>query len=166
MIKCELTKHSGKLVVTFAGQLTEESIIESVDAVGCKEIVLDLKRVASVNSSGVQAWIKWLRKLPSDVQLVFENVPVQFVYHLSSVAGMVPRGSDLLSFEVPYFNAKTDEVEIVVFKKEQHFTARKFSLPARVGAQEDSKIVLTLDTDARRYFAFLKTFFPEISLSL
>ena len=149
--------------IVFGGSLDEHTVLSQLSIQGQPTVTLDFEGVISVNSSGLQHWIRWVEKLSGETTFVFRKVPSCYVSLLSSVKGMLPQKRQLDSFFVPYFDPADEQVKPVEFRAGIEFTDKQITVHFR-HLRSGSAPPLEIDVPASRYFTFLKQFYPDISV--
>lgn len=95
-------------VVALAGVLDEAADLAPLRALAAPTIELDLRGVQRVNSSGVRAWIDFVRAVPATVTLRFVRCPPAIIDQCNMVLGFLGHGR-LESFYAPLICRECDE---------------------------------------------------------
>lgn len=85
-----------------------------------RQLVLDLGQVSILNSSGLRAWVLWVRSLEKRIGVFFRNCPMNVISQMNILDGFVPMGAIVDSFQVPYFceSCKRETLKIAVRGKD------------------------------------------------
>lgn len=163
MFKFELHQDSKPWQIDFSGDLNELAQMSLLDLCDQKQIRLNLEKLASMNSIGIKCWANWVHGLPTETEYIFSKCSVPFVRCLATVREILPKKRTLESFFVPFVNADTLEVAHIEFKDGVHFNSHELIIPARVSS-ETTGHELELDVVPKKYFSFLKDFYPNIRI--
>ena len=67
-----------------------------------EEIVLNLKGITRINSTGVREWINAIEKVSQEVKIAFEECPPVVVYQMTMIPNFTARAK-ILSVYAPYY---------------------------------------------------------------
>jgi anti-anti-sigma regulatory factor len=143
-----------RLVISIAGNIDEDASFQPVDLGSATSVALDLNAVGAINSVGIREWIKWVKMLPSSVQLSVRRCPKVIVDQINMVAGFLPAHTLIESFYVPYYSDASGSEKMVLFEKGKEFTDGDVNVPAEV--KDESGEVMEMDVIEAKYFKFLK----------
>ncbi|MCB0366529.1 MAG: hypothetical protein H6624_18390 [Bdellovibrionaceae bacterium] len=146
----------GALVMTFAGQIDEDANFSGVDFGSASSIVLDLDKVASINSCGIREWIKWIRTAPSGSAITYRNCPKVIVDQINMVAGFLPDNGTVESFYVPYYCEESGNEKMILFRKGVEFKDGGEVLPPGDVKCDESGEEMEMDVIEAKYFKFLQ----------
>lgn len=166
MFKIEIERSSPEWQVILTGNLNESSVLPAPDFSGQKSVILNLEKMTSMNSAGVQLWVKWIAGADRGTRYKFLKIQPFLIYYIGAVEGMLPPNCELLSFFVPYLDSKTGETELIEYLDGKHFTQSELRLPTTVSSLNPPYVRLEIDVTPARYFSFLTAFHPRITLSL
>lgn len=159
-----LSLHLKDTVLEIKGSLDEQALNELPESIADSCRTFDLAKVSRVNSSGAAFWIRWWRKLQLDsTQITVKRLPSSFIRTLNSVDEMLPASWEIDSFFVPYVGKSDGVPEDLLFVRDTHFNKKEVVLPPLMSSPVDGR-KLELDVDPERYFRFLMTRFPGLSI--
>lgn len=115
------------------------------------QIVLNLKEVTRINSTGVREWINALEKIDEDIEVVFEECPPIVVYQMTMIPNFTARVK-VRSVYSPYFCPECEYQEDVLTKMDE-FNPED-GLP-KVECKECGA-EMEFDDDEESYFYFLE----------
>ena len=95
-------------VVTLAGVIDEAADLGPLRALVAPTLELDLRGIQRINSSGVRAWIDFVRAVPATVALRFVRCPPAIIDQCNMVLGFLGHGR-LESFYAPLTCRECDE---------------------------------------------------------
>lgn len=142
-------------VVKFAGHFGEAAEI-AVPPVAGRILELDFRELLSINSSGLRILSEWTRRLDA-ARLDLSFCPPFFVQQLNIVVGLLPSGSRVLSFFVPYCNGDTSVERFVLLEHGRHFQTVDGEPRVHFPEVKDQGQKLEPDV-APGYFNFLKSY--------
>ena len=143
-----------RLAIQIVGNVDEDANFQPVDLGAFMAVVLNLEGVAAINSVGIREWIKWVKAMPSSVQLSVRKCPKIIVDQINMVAGFLPAGTLIESFFVPYYADATGSEKMVLFENGKEFKDGVLTPPAEV--KDDSGELMEMDVIEAKYFKFLK----------
>lgn len=146
-------KDNSDTVISIYGNINEDVILPGVDFSGAQTAFFDWGKVEMINSCGVREWVMWLKKVPSNVKVVYRNCPRIIVDQINLVAGFLRPGSEVESFYVPFFCEKCEIQTPMLFTKGKEFIGNKVETPA-VSCQK-CKGPTEIDIIESKYFKFL-----------
>ena len=142
-----------KLVIEIAGNVDEDAGFQPPDLGASSAVVLDLGGVTAINSVGIREWIKWVKSMPSSIQLSVRRCPKIIVDQINMVAGFLPPGTKVESFFVPYYADSTGSEKMVLFQAGKEFDGGQVNFPSEV--KDDAGEVMEMDVIEAKYFKFL-----------
>ena len=95
-------------VVTVSGVIDEAADLGPLRALAAPTLELDLRGIQRINSSGVRAWIDFVRAVPATVALRFVRCPPVIIDQCNMVLGFLGHGR-LESFYAPLTCRECDE---------------------------------------------------------
>jgi hypothetical protein len=141
-------------VIKVIGNVDEDSTFHPVDVAAASKVILDLEGVTAINSVGIREWIKWVKTLPSTIQLGVRRCPKIIVDQINMVAGFLPSTAVVESFFVPYYSDATGSEKMVLFERGKEFVNGEVHAPAEV--KDPSGEIMEMDVIETKYFKFLK----------
>ncbi len=151
MSRCEIKKNGNCFMVSGSIDETFGQSTTLLPLAG--EVVLNLKDLKSINSTGIREWIKQMQKMKS-VKIIFMECPKVFIDQVNMVQGFAPENSKIMSFYVPFFNETTESEKNVLFSHGEHFSEGKLkNLPKVV---DDKGNEMEMDVIEAKYFKFIK----------
>lgn len=144
----------GRLVIGIKGNIDEDANFQPVDTTGFTAVVLDLEGVTAINSVGIREWIKWVKLIPTAIQMSVRKCPKIIVDQINMVAGFLPPAAVIESFFVPYYADATGSEKMVLFQNGKEFKNGVLEFPAEI--KDDSGEVMEMDVIEAKYFKFLK----------
>jgi hypothetical protein len=98
----QVTERPAEMLITIAGTVTEQALLEAPDARG-RRVIIDARGVERMNSMGVRNWIEFMERLHrQSPDIVIRQLPPAMV----SQAGMISNfigGTRVESFLSPWF---------------------------------------------------------------
>ncbi|MCC7403189.1 MAG: anti-sigma factor antagonist [Bdellovibrionales bacterium] len=149
-------QENGALVMTISGQIDEDANFSGIDFSGANKIVLDLNKIASINSCGIREWIKWIRTAPSGSNIAFRNCPKVIVDQINMVAGFLPPNGIVESFYVPYYCEGSGSEKMVLFRKGVEYKEGGEVMPPSNVKCDESGDEMEMDVIEAKYFKFLQ----------
>jgi anti-anti-sigma regulatory factor len=145
------------LTLTFAGQIDEAARYDGVSTKGFKRITMDFEKIKLINSTGLQAWIKFFQTVEKAAAVAFVNCSIRLITQINMFPGfMAGRQVRILSFFAPYFCEACDQSCDVLVDATKHGTllsqtkAPAMQCPRCHGQAE-------FDGIEKKYFLFLKS---------
>jgi hypothetical protein len=117
-------------------------------------VVIDLEGVTAINSVGIREWIKWIKAIPTSIELSVRKCPKIIVDQINMVAGFLPATTKVESFFVPYYADATGSEKMILFQTGKEFKDGQIEPPAEV--KDDSGEMMEMDVIEAKYFKFLK----------
>jgi len=114
-------------------------------------IILNLKQISRINSTGVREWINAIEKVSKDVEIFFEDCPPVVVYQMTMIPNFTARAK-VLSVFAPYYCAECGHQEDILINMEG-FNLDD-GLPERKCPECQSE--MEFDDDEESYFYFLE----------
>lgn len=152
----EKKPEGARLMIEVKGNVDEDANFQPVDLGAFTSVVLDLAGVTAINSVGIREWIKWVKAIPSSVQIGVRNCPKIIVDQINMVAGFLPPATKIESFFVPYYADANGSEKMVLFVNGKEFKDDgTIEYPAEV--KDDSGEVMEMDVIEAKYFKFLKS---------
>lgn len=139
-------------VIFLSGRLDETFEIVKSSIPSSSELNINLKDLISINSSGVRQWILLMRQLKQAKILLFE-CPKIFVDQANMVKDFIPENAKIMSFYVPFYNEKNETEKSILFKLNEHYTAKEV-LPLQK-VVDDSGDEMEIDVIESKYFKFI-----------
>ena len=148
------TTEGADFVLVMSGGLDEDASFAGLAALESGPVVLDLSGINAINSVGIREWIKWVKEIPSTVQLRLRNCPKIIVDQINMIAGFLPPKTVIESFFVPYFAEESGAEKMILFRNGVEFGEGQVKGPGPI--QDDSGEPMEMDVIAAKYFKFLK----------
>lgn len=120
---------------------------------GVMKIVIQLSEVSAINSVGVRSWTQWLKDVPPG-KLEFTQCPRSIVDQFNMAMGFLPKGAEVSSFLVPYFDPEAEAEVNILFKRGEDYDDATVTFHWQMKGPKGQD--LELDVIPKRYFAFLK----------
>ena len=144
------------LVMAFSGQIDEDANFSGVQFAGGNNFVLDMDKVASINSCGIREWIKWIRTAPDGSSITYRNCPKVIVDQINMVAGFLPDNGKVESFYVPYYCEESGSEKMILFRKGVEFKDGGEVIPPEGVKCDESGEEMEMDVIEAKYFKFLQ----------
>ena len=161
---CEVNFDGDSAFVKISGYLDENSNLSTYELGPAKLVVMDLANLKLMNSKGILTWILWLRsQVRPDVERVFSfvNCPKPFIDQVNMVEGLIPAGSKIESFSVPFICPDCETTVIRLYQAPADFTVETKEAPATWQIPEvkcpECGATAEIDVIEVRYFKFLKS---------
>lgn len=143
-----------KLIIEVKGNIDEDASFQPPELGGATSVSLDLEGVTAINSVGIREWIKWVKSIPTSVQLSVRRCPKIIVDQINMVAGFLPTGTTIESFYVPYYSDASGNEKMVLFENGKEYKGSEVFAPSEV--KDDSGEAMEMDVIEAKYFKFLK----------
>lgn len=153
-IKINLEKLNDQILVHIEGSIDENFSQFSQSIPDQGQLVFNLDRLKSINSTGIREWIKLMQKL-SKAAVSFKNCPKIFIDQLNMVSGFIPPRSKILSFYVPYFSEELDQEIKVLYQEGADYQGNKIQI--REEYKDEKGQSYELDVVKAKYFKFLES---------
>ncbi|MBF0236753.1 MAG: hypothetical protein HQM12_03545 [SAR324 cluster bacterium] len=115
------------------------------------EIILNLKNISRINSTGVREWINAIEKINTDIAIFFEDCPPVVVYQMTMIPNFTARAK-VLSVYAPFYCAECGNQEDILI------TMEGFNLDEglpEVKCKECGE-AMEFDDDEESYFYFME----------
>lgn len=116
------------------------------------EMVLNLKDVTRINSTGVREWINALEKVDRSIEMYFEECPPIVVYQMTMIPNFTSRVK-VKSVYAPYYCTECDNQEEILIDL-RDFNLEEKGLPE--GKCKECGHDLEFDDDEESYFYFME----------
>lgn len=144
---------NGVRVLQFDGPINEDSTLPELKLTGGK-LILDLDGVTSINSCGIREWIKWVKLIPTQVSVFYQNCPRWFVEQMNIVAGFILENTTIDSFKVPYYCEDCELITDLLLQNGKDFENGKLNPPEAIECSS-CKASAEIDVIEASYFKFL-----------
>jgi len=142
-------------ILRLEGALSEDIDFSETQFPNEGTLIIELDQLIKINSCGIRNWIKWLEiKKPDQLKLIFRNCPKIFIEQLNVIKGIIPKGSIIESFYVPYYCEKDDSTKKVLYKLNNDFDKKGIKQLKTILCEFCQK-PMELDALEHKYFAFL-----------
>jgi len=91
--------------IAISGFLDETTVFPTIANPVTGRIDIDLEKLETMNSTGCRNWVMWIKGVKATGGIHLHNCPPQFITHASILFGLIPPGTVVQSFYVPYFCA-------------------------------------------------------------
>lgn len=149
----KVDKSGSKVSIELSGSINEDADLTGVKADGADEILVDWKKVESMNSCGVRDWIKCLKTFPTTAKITYKDCPPIIVEQMNMVAGFFPKGSIIESLYVPFFCEKCKKQDMALLKSGKDIVDKKINWPQVNCPQCGGP--MEVDVLEAKYFRFL-----------
>lgn len=118
---CQITEHEGVHWVYLAGVINEDSEIPLKDATqgleGATTVCFNFKKVQSVNSLGVRAWVTFLRGIEAvaERQVYFYECVPDVIMQINMIPSFVGK-AQIASFYVNYVSPATNKTHKILIE--------------------------------------------------
>ena len=147
-------EEAGSLILSFEGQVDEDSSFDGGNIAGAANIIIDLEKVSAINSCGIREWIKWIEGAAGAEKITYKNCPKVIVDQINMVAGFLPTNGFVESFYVPYYSEDSGEEKMVLFSHGAEFSGSEVNPPANI--TDSDGVEMEMDIIESKYFKFLK----------
>ena len=114
----ELIQQGKSIRVVFGGDMTDGCSFPKIeDLAGVDSITIDLEKTNYINSTGIRQWILWTESIQNkspNVSIFLENVQAVFVRTQAVIFDLLPAGTKVVSFFLPYFCESCNKDEFVL----------------------------------------------------
>lgn len=146
-----------KVSLTLSGAIDEDAKLpDPAGLQSSSEVVIDVGGIQAVNSCGVREWVKWVKAMPPSAKLIYVNSPKIIVDQMNMIGGLLPKGSTVKSFYVPYFCENCKLSHSILFTEGKEFQGKSAQAPAEVQCPK-CKQPMEMDVIEAKYFKFLST---------
>ncbi len=152
-VKAQNQGEKGSLMMS--GAMDEDAKLPDPGTLSAlSEVIIDTAGIQAINSCGVREWIKWVKAMPPTLKLVYVNSPKIIVDQMNMIGGLLPKGSSVKSFFVPYFCESDKLSHNVLFTEGKEFTGKTAQAPATMACPKCGK-PMEIDVIEAKYFKFL-----------
>ncbi len=145
-----------KAFLTFAGSIDEDAKLpDPATLQASAEITVDMGGEQAINSCGVREWVKWVKAVPPSAKLIYVNSPKVIVDQMNMIGGLLPKGTVIKSFQVPYFCESCKQAHNMTFNEGKEFQGKTAKPPELTCPKCGSP--MELDIIEAKYFKFLTT---------
>lgn len=157
MLDLKAEKVNGTTHLVVSGEIDEECNIGETFKQLDGRVVVNLRNVSYVDSSGLREWIKAISNVPARCQLELHEVSVRFVYQLNMSLNARGRGR-VVSFMAPYYCGRCEKRRDVLLVPEAHAKdlGRADAIAVPTQKCPDCGQVLIFDELPEEFFLFLK----------
>ena len=139
--------------LTLTGSIDETFVIDILTINQSKPLVINVKDVKLISSSGTRAWIKFMNSL-NNLTITFIQCSKVFIDQVNATHGFCPENGKVLSFYTPYFNKVTNTEKSVLFTYGKNFKKNEITVSNEI--VDDDGSVFILDVNESKYFKFIK----------
>jgi len=160
-LKIKLESADKIQIVKMDGDIDENAKFPPVDTEGIKQFILDLKQVSTINSAGIREWIRWIEKIPTQIEIAFRHCPRPIVDQINILKGFLPNNAEVESFYVPFYCERCGKRENKLYHRGIDFTKGSVDSPPKIKLEppedcEEKECPIELDVLEPKYFGFLK----------
>jgi hypothetical protein len=148
-------------IIHLIGHMNEHTCFPSTEIKLRNKLIFDCEDLLTINSMGLQIWIKYLQCLNPNQQVVYRGCHSQMMRYMVFVYGLLPMNSIFTSFYVPYECETCLYVEDILMirgkdyvEASKGFPSRKH-FPERINCSKCSSVMEISVLDSR-YFDFLE----------
>ena len=145
--------------IDLSGTLNETAKLDKLPSDKFTELFINLNFLANINSIGIRNWILWCKHLPVQPQFTFSHCPCFFVEQMSAIRGLVPPGSIISSFYIPYFCESCNCEDHFLAELGVHYKREKagdWSLHLKDKTCARCIRPMEVSTNLNKYFRFFK----------
>ena len=154
-LKMDILYSETNMVIKLIGQIDESADYSKVAWNKVTSTIFDFQNVTLINSTGLQKWITFLEKVPSQVDIKFEKCPLRIVNQINLFPGFtVNRPVRILSFYAPYYCAECDFSQDILLDTEKYFKNRDQISAPQIKCLRCTK-EMEFDGIERKFFSFL-----------
>jgi len=149
-LECKTELKNGSNIFYLSGKIDEDFRRGDLDLSKFKNVTFNFKDLSMINSCGIREWIDFLKEVPDDVVVNYEECTPIIVTQMNIISGFLRPNINVLSFYAPYFDP-SDESETM------HLISTKDgidSLPPIVKNAQGEE--MDFDAHPDKYFHFLK----------
>src|SRR4051794_34376176 len=110
----ETNSPDSRTLLKLIGPINETADLEALKTTGKHQLEIDMGQVTSINSIGIRAFRNWTASLQNQ-GIRFSFVPRIFVNQLNMIRNLIPAGSKVVSFYVPFFASDESEEKNVLY---------------------------------------------------
>jgi hypothetical protein len=137
-------------VFYLSGKIDEDFRRKDLELNNYKKVTFNFKDLTMINSCGIREWIDFLKAVPTDIAIQYEECTPIIVTQMNIIAGFLRPNIQVVSFYAPYFDP-SDDSETLHLIQTKDLTA---TLPPIVNNAAGEQ--LDFDAHAEKYFHFLK----------
>jgi anti-anti-sigma regulatory factor len=155
VLKIDREVKGNVLILRLQGNITEDAQIEDLNRDLKPVVVVDLEKVARINSYGIRQWINVMKELNREAkQVVFHRCPPAFVEQFNMISNF-GGGGIVYSFYLPFYSEAENKEALKLYSLPQ---GRSPDIPPRpedlLGKEERGTFVFNDIED--EYFCFLQ----------
>jgi hypothetical protein len=159
----QIDNSDGGCSIHFSGEIDETADFHKIDLPKVKHLVIDLKGLRLLNSSGLRSWVLWTRTLTIPL-ITIRNCPSVAVLQMNVLDGFLPMRAVIESFELPYLCESCGQEQRLWAQRGKDFMERMGDKAEWTKFEEEIPCPkcgkkAALDVLPLRYFSFLKARF-------
>lgn len=151
--EAKLHENQNELGLELSGAIGHECLLPEINPL-THLLIVDMEKILSINSFGINIWMKWVAKNKGLKKIVLNKVPTIFIKQLQYFRNLISANIEIQSFFVPYYLEVPEEKKVVLFVQGTHYEKGLFiNLPTVLGSTNSP---MSIDVDVDKFFAFLK----------
>ena len=158
-MKSRIESTNSSTIVSIEGHVDEKSSMPNLNANTSGDILLDLSKVQSISSLGIQKWLDWVTAFPRKANIYLLNCPPCIILQVNMVDNFLPENAKVRSLLVPFFCTECDKEfsEKYVVGTDISFDGISVNINKKVTQACDSgECAIEQDINPEKYFKFLK----------
>lgn len=108
-------------MIAISGFLDEAARFPQLSGKIAGRLDIDLQNLEQMNSTGCRNWVIWIKNIQATEGIFLHNCPPQFITHASILFGLIPPGTRVQSFYVPYYCTSCGASERQRFERGKDF---------------------------------------------
>ena len=139
------------------GEISESSEYPNWDWSSIEKVEFDMAEISLINSTGIQAWIKFFEQIPDNIQISMVRANVRVINQINQFPGfLATKNVQFHSFFAPYFCETCDRAIDIMINSGEHKEALAANQPPEVVCECEDKKSLEFDSVPKKYFKFLR----------
>ncbi len=137
-------------VFYLSGKIDEDFRRKDLEINDFKKVTFNFRDLTMINSCGIREWIDFLKAIPTDIAIQYEECTPIIVTQMNIISGFLRSNIKVVSFYAPYFDPSNDTETLHLIQTKDITDV----LPPVVKNADGDQ--LDFDAHAEKYFYFLK----------
>lgn len=147
--------------LTLTGSIDESADFTQLHLPKTKILAINLDGITHVNSLGIRSWIQWVATLTNIETYIFKKCPMVIINQVNILQGLLPAGSSIESFYIPFFCASCGHDGKVLAERGKDFYESSENKDAQIEIRLERicpkcNQLYCADVAPARYFRFLR----------
>ena len=150
--KFEAVTNENRKIIYISGTIDEDTNFNPLLDFG-KTLILNLSKIASINSCGIRNWVNFFKDL-NNTQVIYEECTPLLVRQMNMIPSFLGK-AHVASVFVPYLCATCEEEKIILVKEDK-FNGGNIKIEETLVCEKCQKGEMEFDGKPKQYFAFTK----------